>query len=71
MSELKTHTQVGKAIEDLDGPLRSFARAVHGLARREILRCLDPRHGTTGEQAEAAVYSVSPFLELAKFVGVK
>lgn len=71
MSELKIHTQVGRAIEDLDGPIRNFAHAVHGLAGREILRCLDPRHGTTGEQADSAVYSVSPFLQLAEFVGVK
>lgn len=37
--------------------------AVAGLAAREVLRCLDPRHHTTRRQAMDAVFSASPFFE--------
>jgi hypothetical protein len=37
--------------------------AIAALAAREVLRCLDPRHATTHQQAVDAVFSASPFSE--------
>lgn len=66
MNEYET---IGAAVERLarEGAATEarLMSAMQAASAREVLRCLDPRHGTTPEQAHAAVFDASPYAEAA------
>lgn len=66
---MEKYNQAKECIAQMpDGHGKRFTQAVLDKAAMEIMRCMDPRHGTTLEQADEAVMTTSPFAELLTFV---
>lgn len=66
---MNPHAEAHALIETYEnGKLRVLLGSVHTWATNEIIRCLDPRHGTTFEQACEAVYEVEPAKSLLAYL---
>ncbi len=68
-STVNAHAEVKGYLDSLSSsPLKTLLYAVYVEASREILRCLDPRHGTSFRQAEEAVYTYDAPAALLAYV---